>query len=95
MSGLRKIRSELRYVQFLCAEYASLGGLGLALKKFLKVSCLRLNLLAILAKSLVKMYCFMKPPTTILEGPSSLKDRYTLIEQSLTVKYCNGNFKAT
>ena len=56
--GLRKIVSELRCVQFLCAEYALLG--GLVPRKFLKLSCLRLNLLAILAKSLLEMYCSNK-----------------------------------
>ena len=42
-------------MQFLCAEYALFGGLG---AKNLKISCLRLNLLAILAKSFLEMYCF-------------------------------------
>jgi len=50
--------SEWRYVQFLCAEYALFGGLGACPQKNLKISCLRLNLLAILAKSLLEMYCF-------------------------------------
>ena len=43
-------------MQFLFAEYALFGGLGACPQ--LKISCLRLNLLAILAKSLLEMYCF-------------------------------------
>jgi len=43
---------------FLCAEYALFGGLGAGPQKNLKIICLRLNLLAILAKSLLEMYCF-------------------------------------
>ena len=35
-----------------------LGVWGLAPRKNLKISCLRLNLLAILAKSLLETYCF-------------------------------------
>ena len=37
-----------------------LGAWGKPPEKLLKISCLRSNLLAILAKSLLKMYCFNK-----------------------------------
>ena len=58
LQGAKK-NSELRCVQFLCAEYALFWGSGgLVPGKFLKISCLRLNLLVILAKSLLEMYCF-------------------------------------
>jgi len=46
-------------VQFLCAEYALFGESGgLPPEKNFKISCLRLNLLAILAKSLLKNVLF-------------------------------------